>query len=76
MISNCWPNLRQLSVGGPGITSTGLIYIGEYEALRLQNKRNSHTLNGAMSDKIIKFQDDKSNICTSGTVILRHHRSF
>ena len=74
MISNCWPNLRQLSVGGPGITSTGLIYIGEYEALRLQNKRNSHSLNGAMSDQITK--DDNGNICTSGTEILRHRRSF
>ena len=63
-------------MGGPNITSTGLIYIGEYEALRLQNKWNSHILNGAMSDQITKFQDDNSNICTSGTVILRHQRSF
>ncbi|XP_068745491.1 uncharacterized protein [Montipora capricornis] len=35
MISNCWPNLRQLSVGGPGITSAGLIHIAK-GCLRLQ----------------------------------------
>ena len=83
MISNCWPNLRQLSVGGSSITSTGLIHIGEYEALftnrarqRLQTKRNSFTIDGPMSDQVTKFQDDKSSICTSDTVILRNRRFF
>ena len=28
-IANCWPNLRRLSVGGPGITTTGLIHVGK-----------------------------------------------
>ena len=28
-IANCWPNMRHLSVGGPSLSSAGLIHIGK-----------------------------------------------
>jgi len=29
-IANCWPNMRYLSVGGPSLSSAGLIHIGKH----------------------------------------------
>lgn len=29
-IANCWPNMRHLSVGGPSLSSAGLIHIGKH----------------------------------------------
>ena len=30
MIANCWPNMRCLSIGGPSLSSAGLIHIGKH----------------------------------------------